>query len=61
VPEQHAQGLFAGAGADEVLAERLEDRFERDEVLLVVVDQQNVHLRSDAHLPTGVFSHNLER
>ena len=41
VVEQAPQRLFARLDADELLAERLEDRLEREEVLRPVVDEQD--------------------
>jgi hypothetical protein len=40
--EERAQRLLAGARFDQVLAEGLEDRLERQQVLLDVVDEQEV-------------------
>ena len=44
VVEQCAQRLAAGVGADDVLAQLLEDRFERQQLLGLVVDEQDVDL-----------------
>ena len=50
VVEQRPERLLAGLRADEVLAERLEDRAQGDEVLLAVVDEQQVDDRLCAHV-----------
>ena len=50
VVEQRPERLLAGLRADEVLAERLEDRSQGDEVLLAVVDEQQVDDRLRAHV-----------
>jgi hypothetical protein len=42
VQQQRAQRLLSGASVNEVLPEGLEDRLERDQVLLDVVDEQQV-------------------
>ena len=44
VQEQPAERLLAGPREDEILAERLEDRLQRDEVLMLVVDKEDVRL-----------------
>ena len=44
VVEQAPQRLFARLDADELLAERLEDRLEREQVLGPVVDEQELGL-----------------
>ena len=41
--QQRPQRLLAGLGADQSLAQRLQDRPQRRQVLLVVVDQQDAH------------------
>src|SRR5207244_6178414 len=43
--EQRAQGVLPGADADQVEAERLENRLERDEVFAPVVDEQDARGR----------------
>ena len=48
--EERPERLLAGLRADEVLAERLEDRAQGDEVLLAVVDEQQVDDRLRAHV-----------
>ena len=48
--EKRPERLLAGAGADEVLAERLQDRAQGDEVLLAVVDEQQIDDRLRAHV-----------
>ena len=53
VDEQLAQRGLAGTRANQVLPERLDDRLQRDEVLLQVVDEQDVGLRFRAHLLTA--------
>ena len=50
VVEQRPERLLAGVRADEVLTERLQDRAQGDEVLLVVVDEQQVDGRLRAHV-----------
>ena len=46
------QRVLARARGDQVLAERLEDRLERDQVLVDVVDEQEVH-RPGTTAPRG--------
>ena len=48
--EERPERLLAGARADEVLIERLQDRAQGDEVLLAVVDEQQVDDRLRAHV-----------
>ena len=40
--QQLAQRVLAGVSPDQVFPERLEDRLERDQVLLAVVDEEDV-------------------
>ena len=51
VVEQASQRLFARLDADELLAQRLEDRLERQQVLRPVVDQQAPGLAHARHSP----------
>ena len=51
VVEQASQRLFARLDADELLAERIEDRLEREEVLRPVVDEQDPGLAHGQHNP----------
>ena len=54
VEEQLLERSGAGRHGDEPVSERLEDGLEREEVLLVVVDQQDA--RRAAHAPTSTHS-----
>jgi hypothetical protein len=54
VAQDRTQGLLARACFDEALTERLEDRLERDEVLVDVVDEQDADAGVVAHVSTRV-------
>jgi hypothetical protein len=41
---QQAQGFFAGTGLDQILAQRLEDHFQSQQIGLVVINEQDVDL-----------------
>ena len=59
VLQEGAEGVLAGVGVEEVLAERIEDSLQREQVLGPVVDEEDV--RHYASLPRGTGAGALHR
>jgi hypothetical protein len=51
--EDLAQSVASGPRADEAVARIRQDRFEREQVLLVVVHEENIHQRAHARVPSA--------